>query len=134
MIFREGLNGAKVIRAFGKEKQEFERYEQDNNEYTKTSIRVNAVVGLLMPIMSLIMSLATISITWIGGKAIDSGNMEIGTMMGCYQLLCADHDRIYAYYKCYIIHSSRYYFCKKESTKFWIYPSPSVTPRAQSRY
>jgi ABC-type multidrug transport system fused ATPase/permease subunit len=82
LIFREGLNGVKVIRAFGKEKQEFERYEQDNNEYTKTSIRVNAIIGLLMPIMSLIMSLATIAITWIGGKAIDSGNMEIGTMMG----------------------------------------------------
>lgn len=82
LIFREGLNGVKVIRAFGKEKLEYERYEKDNDEYTKTSIRVNAVVGLLMPIMSLIMSLATIAITWIGGKSIDSGNMEIGTMMG----------------------------------------------------
>lgn len=82
LIFREGLNGVKVIRAFGKEKQEYERYERDNAEYTKTSIRVNAIVGLLMPIMSLVMSLATIAITWIGSKSIDSGNLEIGTMMG----------------------------------------------------
>ena len=82
LIFREGLNGVKVIRAFGKEKQEYERYERDNAEYTKTSIRVNAIVGLLMPIMSLVMSLATIAITWIGGKSIDSGSLEIGTMMG----------------------------------------------------
>lgn len=82
LIFREGLNGVKVIRAFGKEKLEYERYEQNNDEYTKTSIRVNAIVGLLMPIMSLVMSLATIAITWIGGKSIDSGSMEIGTMMG----------------------------------------------------
>ncbi len=82
LIFREGLNGVKVIRAFGKEKQEYERYERDNAEYTKTSIRVNAIVGLLMPIMSLVMSLATIAITWIGSKSIDSGSLEIGTMMG----------------------------------------------------
>ncbi len=82
LIFREGLNGVKVIRAFGKEKQEYERYKRDNAEYTKTSIRVNAIVGLLMPIMSLVMSLATIAITWIGGKSIDSGSLEIGTMMG----------------------------------------------------
>ncbi len=82
LIFREGLNGVKVIRAFGKEKQEYERYKRDNAEYTKTSIRVNAIVGLLMPIMSLVMSLATIAITWIGSKSIDSGNLEIGTMMG----------------------------------------------------
>lgn len=82
LIFREGLNGVKVIRAFGKEKQEYERYEHDNDEYTRTSIRVNAIVGLLMPIMSLVMSIATIAITWIGGKSIDSGSMEIGTMMG----------------------------------------------------
>ena len=82
LIFREGLNGVKVIRAFRKEKLEYERYEKDNDEYTKTSIRVNAIVGLLMPIMSLVMSLATIAITWIGGKSIGSGSMEIGTMMG----------------------------------------------------
>ena len=82
LIFREGLNGVKVIRAFGKEKLEYERYEHDNDEYTRTSIRVNAIVGLLMPIMSLVMSIATIAITWIGGKSIDSGSMEIGTMMG----------------------------------------------------
>lgn len=82
LIFREGLNGVKVIRAFGKEKLEYERYEENNDEYTKTSIRVNAIVGLLMPIMSLVMSLATIAITWIGGKSIGSGSMEIGTMMG----------------------------------------------------
>ena len=82
LIFREGLNGVKVIRAFGKEKQEYERYERDNADYTKTSIRVNAIVGLLMPIMSLVINLSTIAITWIGGKSIDSGSMEIGTMMG----------------------------------------------------
>jgi len=82
LIFREGLNGVKVIRAFNKEKLEFERYEKTNKEYTKTSIKGNATIGLLMPLMTLIMSLAAIAITWIGGKAIGSEEMEIGTMMG----------------------------------------------------
>jgi ATP-binding cassette subfamily B protein len=82
LIFREGLNGVKVIRAFGKEKQEHGRYAKTNDEYTHISIKANAVLGLLMPLMALIMSLATIAITWIGGQAINSGAMEIGTMMG----------------------------------------------------
>jgi ATP-binding cassette subfamily B protein len=82
LIFREGLNGVKVIRAFGKERQEYERYKKTNDGYTRTSIKANAVIGLLMPLMTLIMSLTTIAVTWIGGKAIGSGDMEIGTMMG----------------------------------------------------
>jgi len=82
LIFREGLNGVKVIRAFNKEKQEYERYEKTNNDYTKTSIKANAIIGLLMPLMTLIMSLTAIAVTWIGGKEIGSGKMEIGTMMG----------------------------------------------------
>lgn len=82
LIFREGLNGFKIIRAFGKEKYEYDKFQQVNKEYTNLSVRANVVLGLLMPLMSLLMSLSTITITWFGAKGIASGNMEIGTIMG----------------------------------------------------
>lgn len=82
LIFREGLNGVKIIRAFGKEKYEYDKYQQINKEYTDISIRANAILGLLMPLMSLLMSLSAIFITWFGAKGFAGGSMEIGTIMG----------------------------------------------------
>jgi ATP-binding cassette subfamily B protein len=82
LIFREGLNGVKIIRAFGKEKYEYDKYQSVNKEYTDLSVKANAVLGLLMPLMSLLMSLSAIAITWFGARGIADGTMEIGTIMG----------------------------------------------------
>lgn len=82
LIFKEGLSGVKVIRAFNKEEHEYIRYKKANDEYTKTSIKVNAIIGLLMPIMTLILNGATLIITFIGGSSLSNGSMEIGTIMG----------------------------------------------------
>ncbi|MGC6769381.1 ABC transporter ATP-binding protein [Enterococcus sp. LJL128] len=81
-IFKEGVTGIKVIHAFNKEEAEYERYEAENNSYTKVSIQSNSVLNFLMPFMSLIMSLVTLAITWLGAGLIDGGSMEIGTLIG----------------------------------------------------
>lgn len=81
-IFKEGLTGIKVIHAFNKEETEYQRYEAENASYTKVSIRSNTILNFLMPFMSLAMSLVTIAITWFGAGFIDSGSMEIGTLIG----------------------------------------------------
>lgn len=82
LIFKEGLTGIKVIHAFNKEKVEYQRYQKENESYTKLAIRSNTVFSFLMPFITLMMSLATIAITWIGAGMIDTGQMEIGTLMG----------------------------------------------------
>ncbi|MGL4694393.1 ABC transporter ATP-binding protein [Enterococcus larvae] len=81
-IFKEGLTGIKVIHAFNKEETEYQRYKTENDTYTKVSIRSNTMLNFLMPFMSLAMSLVTIAITWFGAGFIDSGSMEIGTLIG----------------------------------------------------
>lgn len=81
-IYREGLNGVKVIRAFNKEQMEYSRYKEANEDYTKVSIKVNTLTGLLVPLITLVMCLATALITWIGGKGASHGAYEIGTIMG----------------------------------------------------
>ncbi|GGD00788.1 ABC transporter ATP-binding protein [Enterococcus wangshanyuanii] len=82
LIFKEGLTGIKVIHAFNKEEVEYQRYQKENESYTKLAIRSNTIFSFLMPFMTLMMSLATIAITWLGAGFIDTGQMEIGTMMG----------------------------------------------------
>ena len=82
LFFREGLSGVKVIRAFNKENQEYEKYKSANQEYTRTSITAATIMGVFSPIITMIISLSTILIVWTGGHAVQAGTMEIGTIMG----------------------------------------------------
>jgi ATP-binding cassette subfamily B protein len=81
LIFREGLTGIKVIHAFNKEKWEYDRYEKNNDEYTVLSIKVNTLVGTLLPVVTLIMSLVGIAIIWIGGHYVAHGSVKVGTIL-----------------------------------------------------
>lgn len=81
-FFREGLTGVKVIRAFGKESQEYEKYKAVSREYTKSYIAAGTIMSLSVPLVTMLISLATVIIVWIGGKGASSGTIEIGTIMG----------------------------------------------------
>lgn len=81
LVFREGLTGVKVIRSFNKEDVEYEKYKEVNREATKTSITAETIMTVFMPLITMIISIATVAIVWIGGKSIDSGTMQIGTVM-----------------------------------------------------
>ena len=82
LLFREGLTGVKVIRAFNKEPKEYEKYKSTNQEYTRISIKAATIMGIFSPIITMIISLSTILIVWIGSKSVEAGTMEIGTIMG----------------------------------------------------
>lgn len=81
LLFREGLTGVRVIRAFAKEEEDFLKYEETNREYTKTSITAGTIMSVFIPLSSLILNMATISIMWIGGKLAAAGEMNIGAVM-----------------------------------------------------
>ena len=82
LFFREGLTGVKVIRAFNKEQTEYEKYNNTNQEYTKTSITAATIMSVFSPLITMIISLSTILIVWLGGNSVAAGTMEIGTIMG----------------------------------------------------
>lgn len=81
-FFREGLTGVKVIRAFGKECQEYEKYKAVNHEYTKSYIKAGTIMSLSVPFVTMLISIVTVIIVWVGGKGISSGTIEIGAIMG----------------------------------------------------
>jgi ABC-type multidrug transport system fused ATPase/permease subunit len=83
LYFREGLTGARVIRAFGKDNEEYDKYKAINREYTKTAVTGGTIMSFFVPFITLLISLATIGITWLGGKKIDNGTMQIGDIMAC---------------------------------------------------
>ncbi len=81
LVFREGLTGVRVIRAFNKTAYEEDRFDLANKDYTQTAIRVNTIVALMMPLMTLIMSGTNIAITWFGGHYIADMTLEVGNLI-----------------------------------------------------
>lgn len=84
-IMREQLSGIKVIRAFDKDEYERKRFEKSNKDNIDTAIKVNRIISILMPAMTIILNFTTIVIVWFGAKRIDAGNMQIGDMMAFIQ-------------------------------------------------
>ncbi|MGL4362035.1 MAG: ABC transporter ATP-binding protein [Cellulosilyticaceae bacterium] len=85
LVMREILTGILVIRAFSTEKHEKERFDEANKTLTKTTLFVNRVMAMMMPIMMLIMNLITVLIVWNGAHSIDNGAMQVGDMMAFIQ-------------------------------------------------
>lgn len=81
LVFREGLTGVRVIRAFGKTNYEEKRFDDANKDYTQTAIKVNTIVSLMIPLMTLIMSGTNIAITWFGGHYIADMTLEVGNLI-----------------------------------------------------
>ena len=80
LVSREILTGLSVIRAFGREKKDEERFDDANRSLTKTTLFTNRIMTFMMPGMMLIMNVLTISIVWVGAHRIDSGDMQVGAM------------------------------------------------------
>ena len=80
LVSREILTGLSVIRAFGREKKEEERFDKANKELTKTMLFTNRVMTFMMPVMMLIMNCLSVGIVWVGAHRIDSGVMQVGSM------------------------------------------------------
>ncbi|MEQ6206422.1 ABC transporter ATP-binding protein [Enterococcus mundtii] len=81
LVFREGLTGVRVIRAFDKTRFEENRFDLANKDYTNTAIKVNTIVALMMPLMTLIMSGTNVAITWFGGHYIADMTLEVGNLI-----------------------------------------------------
>jgi ATP-binding cassette subfamily B protein len=85
LVLREKLTGIRVIRAFGREQREVERFGQANEELTDTYIKVNVIMAFMMPGIMLIMSCTQLAILWFGIIRIDAGDMQIGSLMAFTQ-------------------------------------------------
>jgi ATP-binding cassette subfamily B multidrug efflux pump len=85
LILDEGLTGVRVIRAFDRTDYERRRFDEANLSLTDTAITVNRTISALMPLMMLIMNVSTLAIFWFGALRIDSGSMQVGSLMAFLQ-------------------------------------------------
>ena len=81
LVTREALTGISVIRVFGREKYEEERFDKENTVLKNEQLFINRTVSALMPMIMLIMNGIALLIIWVGGKNIDAGSIQVGDMM-----------------------------------------------------
>ncbi len=85
LVMREGLTGARVVRAFDRVDHQKRRFDEANRDLTDTSITVNKLMAVLFPLMMLIMNFTSIAIIWFGAKRINIGEMQVGSLMAFLQ-------------------------------------------------
>lgn len=69
-VVHENVSGARVVKAFGKEDYEYERFVNTNNDYTASNLYVGKTAAFLMPALMLIIYAAQFAIYMIGGNSI----------------------------------------------------------------
>lgn len=81
LIFREGLTGVRVVRAFNKSNYEVERFAEANKDYADTAIKAMLRMSFLMPIMTTILSLTNITLSWRGAQLVAAQNLSVGVIL-----------------------------------------------------
>lgn len=81
LVFREGLTGVRVIRAFREEHREQARFQAANEDYTQTGIKAFTLVSFLFPVMTLILSLTNVGIILLGSHLIAGMTMQVGNLI-----------------------------------------------------
>lgn len=81
LICREGLSGARVIRAFVREDHERERFAQAADDQAHTAIAVGKLSSVLNPVTFLVMNLGVCAILWVGGIQVNVGELTQGQVM-----------------------------------------------------
>ncbi|MFI5803294.1 ABC transporter ATP-binding protein [Streptomyces sp. NPDC051561] len=80
-VLREQITGIRVIRAFVRDKHEQERFADANADLMRVSLRTGRLMALMMPTILLVWELATIAVIWVGGQRIDSGTLQVGSLI-----------------------------------------------------
>ena len=81
LVAREILTGLPVIRAFGREAHEQERFEDASERLMRTQLFTNRVMTFMMPVMQLIMNGVSVAIIWFGGIRVSEGTLQTGDLI-----------------------------------------------------
>lgn len=81
LICREGLSGARVVRAFVREGHERGRFAQAADDQARVAIAVGKLSSILNPVTFLLMNLGVCAILWVGGVQVNVGELTQGQVM-----------------------------------------------------
>ena len=80
-VAQENLSGVRVVRAYGQEPSEIERFRAANAEYVRRNRGLIAVQGMYFPSMGLLMGVAMLIVLWLGSRRVVAGQMTVGELV-----------------------------------------------------
>lgn len=80
-VLREQITGVRVVRAFVREDQEEARFAEANTQYTGAALAVGKLMAMVFPLVMLILNGSTVAALWFGAQRIESGDMQIGSLI-----------------------------------------------------
>jgi ATP-binding cassette subfamily B multidrug efflux pump len=80
-VTQETLSGVRVIRAYGQEQHEIERFRRANQEYVDRNRTLITLQGFFYPSMGLFMGIAEMLVLWLGARDVVAGRMTVGELV-----------------------------------------------------
>ena len=81
MVVRENLTGVKVIKSFGRQEYEKERFYQRSKDVKEAELGAGMVLAVVNPMITLLMNMAVIAVVWFGGIRVNAGGMQTGQIL-----------------------------------------------------
>ena len=80
-VVQEALSGVRVVRAYGQESAELERFRGANEEYIKRNRGLIALQGMFFPSMTLFLGLGALLVLWQGSREVIEGRISVGGLV-----------------------------------------------------
>lgn len=78
---RENLNGVRVLRAFGREDEEIEGFNESHESLTRMQTRAGRISGLMNPLTYIAINLALVALIHTGAVQVNLGNLSQGEVV-----------------------------------------------------
>jgi ATP-binding cassette subfamily B protein len=80
-ITQESLAGVRVVRAYGQEPAEIERFRRANEEYVRRNKALIRLQGMYYPSMGLLMGVGALLVIWLGSRRVIAATMTVGELV-----------------------------------------------------
>lgn len=80
-VVQENVSGARVVKAYTREQYEIDRFSKANDELCNTNLRVQKLMALLTPVLSILMNASVLAIIYMGGLEVQARELEVGRVM-----------------------------------------------------
>jgi ATP-binding cassette, subfamily B, multidrug efflux pump len=77
-VLQENIAGVRVVKAFVRRKFEEQRFEEVNEDYTSTHIKIMRIMSLIFPLLMFLINMGVLIIVWVGGRQVINGSLSIG--------------------------------------------------------
>lgn len=86
-ISRENLTGIRVIRAFGNDEHERQRFNETNEDYASISKKLFKLMAASQPTFFFLLNMAILAIFWLSSKMINIGTLQVGQLIAFLEYL-----------------------------------------------